>query len=77
MTRPSFIISHADVPEATHTYPGSDEPMAPGRAIGKAAGLRRIGLHYMRVPPGSRTSWPHAESDEEEFVFVLERSIDA
>jgi uncharacterized cupin superfamily protein len=26
----------------------------------------------MRVPPGCRTSYPHAESAEEEFVFVLE-----
>lgn len=35
-------------------------------------GLGRIGIHHERLPPGRRTSYPHAESDEEEFVYVLE-----
>ncbi len=74
---PPFILRSADVAERVHTYPNSDEPMAPSRAIGHAAGLQRIGLHLARVPPGARTSWPHAEEDEEEFVFVLEGRIDA
>ncbi len=77
MPRPPFILRAADVPERTHTYPHSDEPMAPGRAIGRAAGLLRIGLHLVRMPPGTRTSWPHAEQNEEEFVYVLEGAVDA
>ena len=75
--RPPFIVSMGDVPETTHRYPKSDEPMAPSRAVGRIAGLLRIGLHVVRVPPGYRTSWPHAEEDEEEFVYVLEGEIDA
>ncbi len=75
--RPPFIVSSADVPETKHVYPQSDEPMAPSRAIGRAAGLHQIGIHVVRVPPGYRTSWPHAEESEEEFVFVLEGEIDA
>ena len=31
----------------------------------------------MRVPPVRRTSYPHAESAEEEFVYVIEGEIDA
>jgi uncharacterized cupin superfamily protein len=77
MERPPFIISSKDIPETIDRYPKSDEPMAPSRAIGRAAGLLEIGLHVQRVPPGHRTSWPHAESDEEEFVYVLEGEIDA
>jgi uncharacterized cupin superfamily protein len=77
MSRPPFIVSTTDVPETTHCYPKSDEPMAPSRAIGRVAGLLRIGLHIVRVPPGHRTSWPHCEEKEEEFVFVLEGEIDA
>ena len=76
-TRPTFIISSADLPETTHRYPGSDEPMGPARAIGRAAGLQHIGLHVQRLPPGHRTSWPHAESAEEEFVYVLDGEVDA
>ncbi len=77
MARPPFIISSADVPEADGAYPDSDERLSCGRPIGRAAGLQRIGLHVERVPPGRRTSFPHAESDEEELVYVLEGEIDA
>jgi len=77
MTRPSFIIDTNALVEADDAYPGSDERLGYGRAIGKAAGLLRLGLHLERVPPGRRTSYPHAEGDEEEFVYVLEGDIDA
>jgi uncharacterized cupin superfamily protein len=77
MPRPPFLVSTADVPETTRGYPNSDEPMAPSRAIGRAAGLLKIGLHVKRVPPGHRISWPHAESKEEEFVYVLDGEVDA
>ena len=75
--RPPFIVSTADVPETTHRYPKSDEPMGPVRAIGRAAGLLKIGLRVQRLPPGHRSSWPHAESLEEEFVYVLQGEVDA
>src|SRR2546430_661832 len=75
--RPPFIVSTADVPEGTpHSYPNSDEKMGPSRRIGRAAGLRRIGINVQRLPPGARSSWPHAEEDEEEFVYVLEGEVD-
>jgi uncharacterized cupin superfamily protein len=75
--RPPFIVSSADVPENIHRYPNSDEGMAPSRPIGRAAGMLQIGIHLVRVPPGTRTSYPHAESAEEEFVYVIEGEIDA
>ena len=75
--RPPFIVSAADVPEKSHRYPDSTEDMAPARAIGRAAGLLQVGIHLVRVPPGSRTSFPHAESTEEEFVYVVEGEVDA
>ncbi len=74
--RPPFFISASAVPERTHTYPQSDEPMGPNRALGRAAGLLRIGVNLQRLPPGTRSSWPHAEEDEEEFVYVLEGEVD-
>ena len=76
--RPSFIISTSDVHEGPlGRYPNSDEDLSSGRNIGKVAGLLRIGLHIERLLPGHRTSFPHAEEDEEEFVFVLEGEVDA
>jgi uncharacterized cupin superfamily protein len=76
-TRPPFIVSSSDVPERRHRYPQSEEEMAPARPIGRAAGLLQIGIHLVRVPPGTRTSFPHAESAEEEFVYVIEGEVDA
>ena len=75
--RPNFIRSTAEVPEYTHVYPQSTERMGPVRSIGKAAGLERIGINVQRLPPGTRSSWPHAEESEEEFVYVLEGEVDA
>jgi uncharacterized cupin superfamily protein len=75
--RPSFIVSTGDLPERSHVYPQSEEPMGPVRNAGRSAGLVRIGVNLQRLPPGTRSSWPHAEEDEEEFVYVIEGAVDA
>src|SRR5262245_51645943 len=75
--RPPFIVDSARVREEAGKYPDMDEVFSYGRPIGKAAGLQRIGVHIERLPPGHRTSLPHAEENEEEFVFVLEGEVDA
>jgi len=56
--------------------PGDAELMAIGAPLGRKLGLTRIGIHHHRLLPGRRTSYPHAESAEEEFVFVLEGTPD-
>jgi uncharacterized cupin superfamily protein len=53
-------------------YEGDDELMAIGAPFGAHFGLKRLGIHHVRLLPGRRTSYPHAESAEEEFVYVLE-----
>jgi uncharacterized cupin superfamily protein len=75
--RPPFIIAATSCPETRHQYPNSDEFTGRQRSIGKIAGLLRIGVNLMRLPPGQRSSWPHAEEKEEEFVYVLEGEVDA
>jgi len=75
--RPSFIRSSRDVPEKSHVYPNSTEQMGPTRRLGKEAGLERLGINLQRLPPGSRSSWPHAEENEEEFVYVIDGEVDA
>lgn len=74
---PPCIRSTHEVPEHTHVYPQSTEPMGPVRRLGKAAGLERIGVNIQRLPPGTRSSWPHAEENEEEFVYVISGQVDA
>lgn len=75
--RPSFIVSTGELPERSHVYPQSEEPMGPVRMAGRSAGLVRIGVNLQRLPSGTRSSWPHAEEDEEEFVYVIEGEVEA
>lgn len=56
---------------APGTFQGTDEPMSMGAPFGRHLGLKSLGIHHMRLLPGRRTSLPHAESAEEEFVYVL------
>ena len=76
--RPAFIghWTQLEEPEATR-YRGDDEPMGFDASVGEKLGLTRIGIHHVRVPPHQRISYPHAESAEEEFVFVIEGRPDA
>lgn len=77
MSRPDFIRHWRDLeqPDDAH-YPGDTELLSIRAPLGRKLGLTRIGIHHERVPPGRRTSYPHAESAEEEFVFVLEGTPD-
>jgi len=71
--RPDFIAhwTQLETGDDSH-YPGDAELMAIGAPVGRALGLTRIGIHHQRLAPGRRTSYPHAESAEEEFAFVIE-----
>ncbi len=57
-------------------YNGSDEMLAISASYSEAFKMMRIGVHHERLLPGRRLCWPHAEADEEEFVFVLEGEPD-
>lgn len=74
--RPDFIAHYTDrlaeLTDAQHSNRGGRRS-----SLGAQQGLTRIGIHYDIVPPGNRTSRPHAESAEEEFVFVLKGRPDA
>ncbi len=42
--------------------------------ISRNVGFHRVAVHHITIPPGCRSSSPHAESLEEEMVFVLKGS---
>lgn len=71
--RPDFIRHYSECRDPLPgRYRGNDELLSVGSPLGKTLGLTRLGIHHESLPPGRRTSWPHAESKEEEFVYVLE-----
>lgn len=75
--RPDFIRHWTELEGSDNAhYPNSDELLAIGAPLARLLGLKHIGIHHERLLPGRRTSYPHAESLEEEFVFVIEGEPD-
>jgi uncharacterized cupin superfamily protein/RimJ/RimL family protein N-acetyltransferase len=75
--RPSFIGHYSEFTDDDNaSYPHSTELLSIGSAVGKKLGLKKIGVHIETIPSGRRTSYPHAESEEEEFAFVIEGTPD-
>ncbi len=79
VTRPEFIKHYSEIQEGPESsyYRGTKEFLSIGSPFAKKFGLIRLGIHHELLPPGRRTSWPHAESAEEEFVYVIEGNPDA
>jgi uncharacterized cupin superfamily protein len=73
MEKPECVRNWREIqgPDDRH-YAESTELLALDANFSAALGLRRIGIRHQVLPPGRRTSYPHAESDEEEFVYVVE-----
>jgi uncharacterized cupin superfamily protein len=76
--RPAIVLHWKDILERdeNNTYPGSKEQHAIAARFGRKARLSQIGIHLDVLKPGRRTSWPHAERDEEEFVYVVSGKVD-
>jgi uncharacterized cupin superfamily protein len=75
--RPDYVANWRDIlGKDEGGYPGSTEKHGIDATFGKRARFSRIGIHFEILPPGRRTSWPHAERDEEEFVYVVSGRID-
>ena len=75
---PDHVVHWRDILEKdkSSTYPGSKEYHGIDAQFGKRARFSRLGVHLEVLKPGRRTSWPHAERDEDEFVFVVSGRLD-
>ncbi|BCW88969.1 hypothetical protein sos41_21230 [Alphaproteobacteria bacterium SO-S41] len=75
--RPPFVRHWTELEAAEQgRHPATGEARAFGANLGAAAELTRLGVRHERLPPGHRSSPPHAERDEEEMVFILEGTPD-
>lgn len=75
--RPSFICHHTELTERKLEYDGVDECFGARTSLSRPLGLDRVGVHRDVLQPGQRASLPHAESMEEEMIYVLEGHPDA
>ncbi len=63
-------VDWSKVRRARHPFnPASEMHIVP---LGDAAGMKQLGVHMIRIPPGKESYIPHAHSVSEEFVFILE-----
>ena len=74
--KPRCIADWKKIKHDNSHYPGDDELMSVWSHLSVALGLTRVGVGHDLLLPGRRTSWPHAEFDEEEFVYVVEGTPD-
>jgi uncharacterized cupin superfamily protein len=76
MTRPPEIVRWEDIEGPEWSYKGRTETMGRDADYSSQFGFDRLGIHHVRLEPGRRTSLPHAESVEDEFIFVIEGTPD-
>jgi uncharacterized cupin superfamily protein len=76
MTRAPEIQRWEDLEAGEWSYNNSDEKMGRDADYGRHFGFKSLGIHHVRLEPGRRTSFPHAESAEDEFVYVIDGTPD-
>lgn len=77
-TKPDFVAHWRDIlGRKPSQYPNDTEKHCLGAPFGKRARFSRIGVHVAVLKPGRRSSRPHAERDEDEFVYVVSGKVDA
>lgn len=58
-------------PEETYSHPLNPSSLIRGVSLSQPAGLQRIGVHFIRVPPGKESFAYHSHQGEEEFLYIL------
>ena len=83
MTETSKLELPAFVPDdvGENNFTSYPEPhraanqMRHNRRLGDYAGLRNFGVNLTRIVPGGQSSYRHAHSRQDEFIFVLEGEV--
>jgi uncharacterized cupin superfamily protein len=75
--KPGYVANWRDILEKDEGgYPGSLEKHGIDAKFGRRARFSRLGIHFEILPAGRRTAWPHAERDEEEWVYVVSGEVE-
>jgi uncharacterized cupin superfamily protein len=76
--KPDFVRHWREILKSkANRYPKSDEDQTLDARFDNHARFSRIGMRVQLLKAGRRTSWPHAERDEDEFVYAVSGRIDA
>ncbi len=66
-----LIRASARPPEQTGAHPLNPRSEMHGYSLSDAAGMRRVGVHLIRLPPGKESCVYHSHAAEEEFFFIV------
>ena len=75
MNRPNlYLLRAADIAARSQTFshPWVANSEVSGYQMGKATGLRRIGVNLGRIAPGKEAFPYHSHWQEEEWIYILE-----
>jgi uncharacterized cupin superfamily protein len=76
--KPDFAVHWRDIlSKKANCYPKSDELQTLDARFDNRARFSRIGMRVQLLKAGRRTSWPHAERDEDEYIYVVSGKVDA
>ena len=70
----SCLVRAADrerLPEESQSHPLNPASLIRGVSLSQLTGLKRVGFHLLRIPPGKESFIYHSHQTEEEFLFVL------
>ncbi len=79
MTQGYKAFRTADVPESNATtipdpYKAANQTRL-NRRLGDFAGIKNYGVNLTRIQPGGQSSYLHAHSKQDEFVYVLDGEV--
>ena len=73
-SRPHPLLRAADIegiPETTFVHPLDANAVRQTRSLGDATGLTALGVHRVRLAPGSVSTVYHFHHHDEEWIYVL------
>lgn len=69
-----YLLRAADIVARSQTFshPWNPSSEITGYQMGKATGLRRLGVNLARIPPGKESFVYHSHWSEEEWIYILD-----
>jgi len=68
---PAIVYAPDLEPRKSFSYTGDTETFSLGFRLSDTLKMKALGVWHERLISGKRTSWPHAQSKEEEFALIL------
>jgi uncharacterized cupin superfamily protein len=71
--KPSLFrtADHARVKEESQSHPLNPSSLVRGISLSEQVGLKRLGIHLLRIAPGKESFIFHTHHAEEEFLYIL------